>query len=138
MDLQVVTFDPITGLASYGIPAVAKILTGLDKLVQIVVLEFLRNPGRSVLAPKEGSGLRADIGQYNYTSDGGEIQALVVQRTRAAQQEILSRQSPTSGTPSDRLKQIILKNFAYDASTGEGMLQVQIVNEAGDSTNVLV
>lgn len=137
MDFQLVTFDPDTGLASYGIPTVPKIITGIDKLVQVVVLSFLRNPGRSVLAPVEGSGLRADIGQYNIV-DGTELRAHAIQRTRAVQQEVLGRQNPGTGTPSERLKSLQVKNFAYDEQTGRAMLFVQIINEAGDSTNVLI
>jgi len=139
MDYQVVTFDPITGLASYGIPPVPKILTGMAKLVQIVTLSFLRNPGKNVLSPTEGSGLRADIGKYNY-SDGSatEIQALCVQRTRAVQLEVISRQSPSSGTPSERLQSLSVTNFAFNSATGQTILGVQIINEAGDSSSVLV
>ena len=139
MDYQVITFDPITGLASYGIPPVPRILKGLDKLVQVVVLYFLRNPGKSVLAPTEGSGLRAAIGVYNFTDDGGaELRSLCVQRARAGQLEIISRQSPGSGTPSERLRSLTVTNFAFDADTGQTLLGVKIVNEAGDSSNILV
>jgi hypothetical protein len=138
MDLQVITFDPVTGLASYGITYPPRIITGLDKCVQIVVLELLRDPGRNVFSPNEGVGLRADIGSYNYTYDGDELKLLAVQSVQDAQTEILSRQTPTQGTPNDRLKSLTLLNFAYDASTSEAMLNIQITNEAGDSRNVLV
>lgn len=139
MDYQVVTFDPITGVASYGIPPVPKILKGIQKLVQIVVLSYQRNPGKSVLSPVEGSGLRAAIGTFNYSDNSAaEIRALCVQRTRAVQLEVISRQSPSSGAPSERLRSLTLTNFAFDSTTGRTMLGVKIINEAGDSANVLV
>jgi hypothetical protein len=139
MDYQVITFDPNTGLASYGIPTPPAILTGMPLLVQVVVLSYLRNPGRSVLAPTEGSGLRGDIGKYNYSdTSGDEIQALCVQRTRAVQLEVVSRQDPSGGVPSERLSSLSVTNFAFDASTGQTLLGVKIINEAGDSTNILV
>ena len=139
MDLQVVTFDPITGLASYGIRFPPKILTGLDKLVQIVVLAFLRNPGQNVLSPLEGSGLRADIGQYNFNpKDDTEVRTHCVQRARAVQQEILTRQSSAAGKPSERLQSLTVLNFAWEASSNTAFLYVKIVSEAGTSTNVLV
>src|ERR1700693_3357517 len=100
MDYQVVRFDPTTGVAIYGITNPPKIITGFAKLVQIVVLSYMRNPGQAVLAPGEGSGLRQAIGQYNFTGDGTELRALAVQRTRAVQLEVISRQSPNSGSPS--------------------------------------
>ena len=138
MDYQMVVYDATTGVATVQIPTIPKILTGLDKLVQIVVLYFLRNPGKAVLQPVEGSGLRADIGSYNTTIDGAEIRALAIQRTQAGQQEIISRQSANQGTPDERLKSLILRDFAYDESTLMTVLKVQVINEAGDSTNVLV
>lgn len=139
MDYQLVTFDETTGLARYGIPTVPKIITGLDKLVQIVVLSFLRNPGQSVLAPNEGSGLRAAIGKYNYSQNNyGDIENLAIQRTRAVQQEVISRQDPQQGTPDERLKQLVIKDFAFDTTTGQAMLRVQIINETGNSSDVLV
>ena len=139
MDYQVVTFDPNTGVLTFGIPPVPTILTGIQLLVQVVVLSYLRNPGRSVLAPTEGSGLRGDIGQYNYSdTSGDEIRALCVQRTRAVQLEIISRQDPSSGSPTERLQQITLTNFAFDVTTAVTLLGVKVINEAGDSANILV
>ena len=116
-----------------------KKLTGIDKLVQIVALSFLRNPGKSVLAPNEGSGLRAEIGQFNFSSgDGTEIKSLAVQRTRAVEQEVIGRQSPTTGTPEDRLSKITVLDFAYDSSSSSAALRVKIYNEAGNSADVIV
>jgi len=138
VDYKIVTFDPNTGLASIGIPAVQKILTGLDLLVQIVVLSFLRNPGKSVMFPAEGSGLRKDIGQYTYTLTGNEIQLLAVQRTRYVQQEVISRQDPNQGTPYERLQSLTLKNVAFDPTTSNTIMQVKLISEAGDSRDILV
>lgn len=139
MDYKVTTYDPTTGIMTFGIPAVPKILTGLDKLVQIVVLSFLSNPGKNILTPNEGSGFRADIGQYNVTDpSGSDIKALAIQRTSAVQLEVISRQDPNSGTPDERLKSLILRDFAYDSDTSTALLRVQIIAESGATTDVLV
>lgn len=140
MEYQITLADPNTGLVTLGIPLVPKILTGIDKLVQIVVLSILRNPGKSVFFPVEGSGLRADIGQYNVSSDSPAtaVQARVVQAVQTVQKEIIGRQNPSEGTPDERLKSLILKSFAFDATTLGAVLQLQIVAESGNSTNILV
>jgi hypothetical protein len=138
VDYQIITFDPNTGIATIGIPAVPTVLTGLPKLTQIVALSFLRNPGQSVLAPTEGSGVRADIGTYNYTVDGSQLKTLAVQATAAVQLEVITRQDPNTGTPDERLSSLVLKDFAYDADSQQALMLVQIVAESGSSANLLV
>lgn len=137
-EYKIVNFDPTTGLATVGIPTVQKIIQGSDLLVQVVVLSFLRNPGKSVMFPSEGSGLRGDIGQYNFTISGNQVQLLAVQRVKVVQQEVISRQDPNVGTPSERLRSLTLQSFAWDPNTSAAVLQVTLVNEAGDSRTVLV
>ena len=138
VDYQIITFDPTSGVGTIGIPTVQKKITGLNLLLQVVALSYLRNPGKSIFFPTEGSGLRIDLGQYNYGVTGQEVQTLAVQRTRAVQQEVISRQDPNQGTPSERLSSLTLQNFAFNASTGQSMLQVQILSEAGETQDILV
>lgn len=137
MDFQIITFDPNTGVASLGMPAVPRKIFGLEKLTQIVVLSYLRNPGRDVLDPIEGSGLRAAIGQYNI-SDGAEARALAVQRTKYVESEVIARQKTDEGSPDEKLKKLQVLDVAYDDPTGVTFLRVQIFNEAGDSSDVIV
>lgn len=138
MDYQIVTYDPTTGLATLGIPTVPAVITGTDLLVQVVVLSFLRNPGQNVLSPNEGSGFRADIGQYNTTITGAEIRSLAVQRVKAVQQEVISRQDSNQGTPDERLASLTLTDFAFDSDTASAILSVQITAESGSVLDVLV
>jgi hypothetical protein len=137
VDFQVIQFDETTGLARMALPAVPKKISGNDKLVQIVVLSFLRNSGRDVFAPVEGSGLRSAMGQYNFVGVG-EIRTLCIQRTKVVESEVISRQRSDVGTPEERLKKLIVLDVATDETTGETLMRVQIINEAGDVTDVLV
>jgi len=136
-DIQIVQFDKITGIARLALTNSPKTLDGMDKLVQIVVLGFLRNPGRDVIDPGEGSGFRQAIGQYNFTEDT-EVKLLAVQRTTVVEQEILSRQEVGNGVPTERLKSLKILDVGVDSSTFSAFLNVQIINEAGDTTNILV
>ena len=140
MDYQMTIVNPNTGQVTLGIPTIPTLLTGLDELVQVVVLSILRNPGKSVLFPVEGSGLRADIGKYNVSTSSPptELQARVVQAVQTVQQEVISRQDPTQGSPDSRLSSLVLKGFAFDSTTLAAVLQIQIIAESGDSTNILV
>lgn len=135
-DIQIVQFDKITGLASLGLGETPKLLTGLSKLVQIVVLTFLKNPGRDVLDPAEGSGVRSDIGQYNF-STGDDIKLLAIQRTKEVEKQVIDRQ-PTQTDPSEKLKKLTILDVAADPLSGSAVLRVQIFNEAGDTADILV
>lgn len=136
-DIQVIQFDQNNGLATLALQDSPKIVTGMTKLVQIVVLSFLRNPGRDVIDPEEGSGLRADIGQFNFSEDN-EVKLLVIQRTKAVEKEVLERQEGLVSDPTERLKALKILDVGVDADTAKAVLRVQVINEAGDTTDVLV
>jgi hypothetical protein len=137
MEIQVVHFNPNTGEASIYLDDSPKTLQGMDKLVQIVVLEFLRNPGQDVILPMEGSGLRAELGQFNF-ADSSEVKLLIVQRTQLVEQRVLQNQEVGVTSPTERLKALKILNIGLDPDTAQALLRVQIINEAGDTTDVLV
>jgi hypothetical protein len=136
-EIQIINFDPNTGIATVGMTTAPKKLSGMEKLAHIVALEYLKNPGRDVIDPYEGSGLRAAIGQYNYTQED-EVRLLATQRTQAIEKEIIARQPAGIGTPDDRLKKLSILDIAMDLEQSRLMLRVQIINEAGDSTDILI
>ena len=119
-DIQIIKIDPDTGLATVEMSSTPKKLVGLAKLIQIVVLEFLKNPGRDVFNPEEGSGLRADIGQYNFI-DGNEIRLRAVQRATFVEKFILDNQ-PVGGDPTEKLKKLMILDVGVDASTASAIL----------------
>lgn len=136
-DIQIVRFDSVTGLATVGMGIAPKILRGMDKLKQIVALEYLRNPGQSVIQPDEGSGLRAAIGQYNIGGDS-ELKTLFVQRTLSVEKSIVSRQETTAGPPTEKLKKLTVLDVATDAFAGSMTGRVQVINQVGDEIDILV
>lgn len=136
-DIQIVQFDPNSGLASLGLGNNPKILRNMDKLKQIVILAYLRNPGQDVFDPQEGSGLRATIGQYNFSS-GNEVKTLFIQRTQSVEKEVISRQDSSVGTPEERLKKLTVIDVAFDSSSSSLVGRVQIINEAGTVSDILV
>lgn len=136
-DIQLIQFDPSTGIASLGLAQTPKLIDGITKLVQIVVLSYLRNPGQDVIDPVEGSGLRAAIGQFNFV-DNDEVKILAIQRTQTVEKEVIQRQNVGVGAPTERLKALKILDIGVDSSTASAFLRVQIINEAGDTTDVIV
>jgi len=135
-DLQVIQFDPNTGLGTVTLGNTPKKLTGIDLLAQAVALSYLRNPGQDVIAPNEGSGVRADIGQTNITSSD-QASLLLMQRTKTVETEVITRQL-ASDDPSEKLKSLTVISVAADIETASVAAVVKVVNEAGESTTILV
>jgi hypothetical protein len=138
-DIQFTQVDPATGIVTLGLTDNPKTLSGLPLLVQVVARAYLSNPGKDVIDPTEGSGLRGDIGQYNYNpNDPATIRLLCIQRTKIVEAEILSRQQGTTTDPAERLASLDVVSVGFDSDTYDTMLQVQVTNEAGDTTTVVV
>jgi len=138
MDFAITITDPVTNIVSIGIPKVPKILTGLAKLIQVVVLDFLRNPGRDVLNPTSGAGFRAMIGQYNYSLGGKEITAQVIRVVKQRQAAILAEQATAPGDPSEMLSTIVVQDMAFDATSSDLVVRVKVTNQSGSSQDVLL
>lgn len=137
MDFQIINYDKETGLASLGIPPVPRKISGIEKLVQVVVLTLLKNGGRDIFEPDVGSGLRAAIGQYNFT-EGDEVKNLVVQRIRAVEQQILSFQAGALVSPAEKLKRLEILGVAFDEATFQTLIRIQVFSEAGQNRDVIV
>jgi hypothetical protein len=136
-DIQVVQTNSETGISELGLGRAPKILTGVSLLAQLVVIAFLKNPGRDVIDPNDGSGLRDAIGQYNL-SDLEEIKLLVLQRTKNVEKQIFTRQSVGVIDPSERLKKLSVLSVASDPVEGRVLASIRIINEAGESQDILV
>lgn len=138
MDFKIVNFDPSSGVASLGIPDVTKKISGFDKLVQIVVLELLRNPGRNVLNPMEGSGLRDSIGKFGFI-DQSEVRTFVIQRIDQVKTNIISIQTEENVPDmSERLRNIEIVSFSFDQTESFAYVNIRIYNELGQSRSVIV
>lgn len=137
MDFQITTVDSTTGRVTLGIPRVPRVLTGIDKLAQVVTLQVLRNPGRDLLSPEQGAGFRAMIGQYNFV-DPKEVQGVVVQKIKLMETQLIAAQLPGVGTPDERLKKLVLQDLAFDDVTRELLVRIRVINELDQETDLLV
>ena len=137
-DIQILQIDPTTGLGTFGLGNDPKELTGIDLLAQVVTLSYLRNPGQDVLYPNEGSGIRADIGQYTVAAPD-QAKLLVMQRTQTVQTEILTRQAAAGVVaPSEKLKSLTVLDVATDSTGSQVMARVKVLSETGATTTILV
>lgn len=136
-DIQIFQIDPNTGLGSLALGNSPKRLSGIDLLAQIVALAYLRDPGQDVIDPMEGAGIRQDIASISITSND-QAHMLVMQRTKKIEAEIIARQQVGTGDPTEKLKSLVVIDIAADLAEAAVAARVKIINQAGQSTQILV
>lgn len=137
MDFPLIVFDEATGIASVGIPKVPRRVTGINKLVQVVVIAILKNGDQDVLNPELGAGLRLMIGQFNY-SDPSLIRVEVIQRVKNIEQQIIAIQTSFNLPASEKLSRLTVLDVVIDANTSAAAVRIKIDSQAGQSTTVVV
>jgi len=128
-DLKVLTPNA-NGALVLGLSSPSEFVEGIDKLVQITTLVLLTNPGRSILNPGKGGGVRTLIGSNIDPEEPEELFAdirLMIERT---QDFILQKQVNASRPPSERLKNLQL----VDVILNDNSDQVEIPSPFMEST----
>jgi len=126
-DIQQIIIDPITRKVSFK--TTARILSGIDELIQVVVLTLLNSPGRDPLDIQRGGGLTELIG-YNI-SDTDEIFAEASKRVSDTEKEVIERQAGTNISSEAKLKRLNLLDISEGDSVDEIFVKLEIVNELG-------
>lgn len=120
-------------------PATPTKVSGKDKLIQIVLLSLLTDPGRNVSYYANGSGLPSLVGSNIDPSDPTEVLSDVSERIEKARDEIIDAQSSLKNeTPSERLQDLILINVDIGDQIDEIFVKIRIVSEAGDELDLTI
>jgi hypothetical protein len=135
-DIQIVNVDPNTGRVSLRI--VPRIITGYQKLIQIVVLSLLNTPGKDILNPTDGGGLLSIVGTNIDSTDSTQILAQLNQAVKKTEREIIGHQTGLSASPEELLKELQVLSLTTGAEIDEVLLTVRIINQAGRVTDVIL
>lgn len=137
-DLKMLVADPNTGRLKVGMPRPPEFVEGIDLLVQIVVLLYLNNGGRSIFCPGRSGGLRDYIGLNHDPDDPSELFADLRLMTSRIEQTIKEEQVLTSRRPSERLLALQVVDIIPDDTQPEIELQVQVINEEQEISQAVV
>lgn len=138
-EFQVIYTDPATRRVTIKPPMPPRIITGIDKLIQIVVLALFNDPGRNVFDPGQGSGLLALIGANMNPNDPTEVIALVTERIEKIKEEILENQnSIINEDPTERLSDIQVLSVETGTQIDEVAVKLRLISEAGNSTTIVI
>jgi len=133
-DIQQIYIDPITRKVIFK--TVARVITGIDELIQVVVLSVINSPGKDPLDYERGGGLAELIG-YNIT-DMAELYAEVARRVTFTEREIIERQAGTNIEAEAKLKNINLLEVTEGDTIDEIFVKLEIINELGRTAKIEV
>jgi hypothetical protein len=135
-DIQVIDVDPITRRVVFGVKP--KRITGVSKLIQIVVLSLMTVPGRDVLDPEKGGGLPAMIGMNIDPNDSTEVFAEIAQRVKKSQAEIVAAQIGLDEDPEAKLQDLQIVSIQKGETPDEVLVRIRVINEAGRASDIVV
>jgi len=137
-DLKLLERDEATGRLRPALTRPPETVEGIDLLVQIVALTYLTNPGRSIVFPNRGAGLRSFIGSSFDLTDPSELFADLRLITSQVEQVIKQEQQNTSRPPSERLARLQLIDLIPIEDQLEIDMIVQIIAEDQQQTRATV
>ena len=137
-DLKILYADPSTGRLVPRLQSPPELISGIDLLVQIVVLLYLTNGGRSIVSPGRVGGLREFIGANIDPDDPSELFADIQVMTSQIEQRIKEEQIQTNRPPAERLVAIQLIDIVPDDDQPEIEIIVFVVNEEQQTAQAVV
>lgn len=135
MDVQLIKIDPYTRRVSLELSH--KPITGVMKLIQIVYLSLMNNPGKDVLSPDRGGGFPSMIGMNIDTEDTTEIFGEIAQRVKKTQTEIIDDQIGLNLEPEEKLRDIAIMEIS-PGEIDEIFVRLRVINEAGKVTDLVL
>ncbi len=123
-DIKIVYRNKVTGILTIGMPRHAEFVTGVSKLVQIVVLELLTSPGRDIIDPNDGGNLRSLIGSNINYDDESEVFTEIKMLIFTAEENIKKRQISASRPANEQLASLTLLDVVPNED--EALLEISI------------
>lgn len=113
-----------------------KMVSGVDRMVQAWLLEFMTTPGSDIFSPDSGGGGRSLVGR-NTDGTGKGIAAdlsLAVERTKNRLMKLQAGQPRLP--PSERLLSCTLSDVQFDPSSTTLSAVISLYNMLGDGADV--
>jgi len=136
VDIQLIAVHPTTKVVS--LKSGTRLVTGLNELVQVVVLSLFNNPGRDILDPERGSGIPSMIGMNYDTNNMTEILGELTRRIKVTETEVLNAQIGLKLTSASKLRELKLIRVGPGANEGEIEAKIRIINELGQRSEVVI
>ena len=110
--------------------------SGLQSLMQLVVVHLLSEPGSDALHPDTGGGLVNSLGGLGSINNTGQVVAAVQASVSKTEQEIVADQAVYSLPASERLRSIRIVSVEPIVNSGTVKISLRIQNESGQEVEV--
>lgn len=138
-EYQVIKIDERTRKVTVDPPFPPKEITGIDKLIQVVVLAILNDPGRSVFDPERGSGIPSMIGTNFDPNDPQDSISRVSERIDKIKDEIITDQHVlTNEDLSELLADLEITNVDTGLNIDSLEVELSLISQSGASANVVI
>jgi hypothetical protein len=134
-DLSVLYIDPETRRVSFQLSP--RPVSGIDLLVQMVVLGLFASPDTDILDPQEGGGLEDLISMNVEAGDTSEIYAEIARRVSTAQDQIIRNQIGLDISSEEKLRKITIVSVEA-GEPDEVKLKLSVENEVGRTRDIVV
>lgn len=111
---------------------------GIYVLVQLCTLSLMRTPGRDVLSPDMGGGLRSITAKPLGMSSLPERKNEVGSAVAATERQLMEEQVRSTLPPEERLRSLTLEEVSYNFDEQEWRIVIRIVSDAGGAADVLL
>lgn len=138
-DYKVIRIDERTRKVTINPPFPPKKISGIDKLIQTVVLAIFNTPGRDVFNPERGSGLPDLIGTNFNPNDPQEATAEVTERIEKIREEIIEDQNAlTEESPSELLADLQVLSVDTGINIDSLEVELRLISQSGQSSTIVL
>lgn len=138
MNIKVIQKDEATGVLSIGMSRPPQYVSGIDLLVQIVVMEFLSSPGRDILNPGGGGNVRSLLGTNVNFEDEAEIFTEISMMVSATESNIKTIQEAYNRPANEKLARLEMVDIVPDDETMQLEIILRVVSMDQQSTEAIV
>ena len=135
-DLQVIEVDQTTRVVRFVVQP--RKLSGISKLIQIVVLSLMNVPDQDVLDPGKGGGFPEMIGMNINPKDSTDLFAEVARRIKKSESEILDDQIGLDDPPDEKLRELQIINISEGNAIDEVFIKIRVINQEGQTSDLVV
>jgi hypothetical protein len=135
-DVKVIQVDPETKKVSLVLTSTK--VTGVDKLIQLVILSLLTSPGSSLLEEDSGGGMEDLVGYNIGENDVSELQAEISRKVSRTQREIVKSQVGLNISAEEKLRKIDVVHVKPGADLSSVDVRIRIENEVGRTRDVVI